>query len=239
MSKQSAKKNCIYLQGESNAGKTWLFRSLFPDTSLVGQTSESVEFKWMNLVNKFIGLVSELTITMIDLANKCKEILGGEPSQLNVKNKPSVLLPRTPILLSSNALVWDHFPNEANPLRNRKFMFPNLKELKWLQEYTKYPSPEYWQGIFAKIRQYEKTTGMSIEDTVDTDLEQSLDITIAKAFDLADTIIDRQSEEESIFQCGQRFRSDSESECEELAPGLTMRTSETWNFTNRHSRYLL
>ncbi|KAH3697584.1 hypothetical protein DPMN_085087 [Dreissena polymorpha] len=154
MSKQTAKKNCIYLQGESNAGKTWLFRSLLPDMSLVGQTSESVEFKWMNLINKFVGLVSELTITTLDLANKCKEILGGEPSQVNVKNKPSVLLPRTPILLSSNGFIWDHFLNEANPLRNRMFMFAGLKELKWLQEYTKYPSPEYWQGIFAKIRNF-------------------------------------------------------------------------------------
>ncbi|KAH3773954.1 hypothetical protein DPMN_175325 [Dreissena polymorpha] len=124
MSMQSAKKNTIYLQGDSNAGKTWLFRSLLPDMSLVGQTSESIEFKWQNLVDKFVGLVSELTITTIDMANKCKEIFGGEPSQVNIKNKLCQLLSRTPKLLSSNALVWDHFANEANPLRNRMYIFP-------------------------------------------------------------------------------------------------------------------
>ncbi|KAH3850158.1 hypothetical protein DPMN_092564 [Dreissena polymorpha] len=221
MSKQSAKKNCIYLQGESNAGKTWLFQSLLPDMSLVGQTSESVEFKWMN---KFVGLVSELTITTVDLANKCKEILGGEPSQVSVKNKPSVLLPRTPILLSSNAFVWDYFPNEANPLRNRMFMFAGLKELKWLQEFTKYPSPEYWQGIFAKIRQFEKGAGMMIEDTVDTDLEPSLDATIAEAFKLADTTTARPCEEEDHFQCGQRFPSGSGSD--DVMPGWSMEDLE-------------
>jgi len=105
--------------------------------SLVGQTSESVEFKWQNLVNKFVGLVSELTITTIDVANKCKEIFGGEPSQVNIKNKPCQLLPRTPILLSSNALIWDHFANEANPLRNRMYIFPGLKEMEWLANYSK------------------------------------------------------------------------------------------------------
>ncbi|KAH3831491.1 hypothetical protein DPMN_104759 [Dreissena polymorpha] len=143
LSKQSSKKNTIYLQGQSNAGKTWIFRSMLPDMTLVGQTSESVEFRWMTLVNKFVGLVSEMTITTVDMANKAKEILGGEPSQVNVKNKPPVLLPRTPILLSSNSLIWDHFPNEANPLRNRMFMFSGLKELKWLQDVTKFPTPEY------------------------------------------------------------------------------------------------
>ncbi|KAH3853038.1 hypothetical protein DPMN_095561 [Dreissena polymorpha] len=102
----------------------------------------------------------------------------------------------------------------------RMFMFPNLKEMKWLAQYTK--SPEYWQGIFSQIRQYEKKTGMSIEDIMDTDLEQSLDQTIVKAFEQADTITDVLSDGEESFQCGQRIRYDSDSSSSGEAPGLTM-----------------
>ncbi|KAH3859678.1 hypothetical protein DPMN_102498 [Dreissena polymorpha] len=223
LSKQSSKKNTIYLQGQSNAGKTWLFRSMLPDMSLVGQTSESVEFRWMTLVNKFVGLVSEMTITTVDMSNKCKEILGGEPSQVNVKNKPPVLLPRTLILLSSNALIWDHFPNEANPLRNRMFMYSGLKELKWLQECMKFPSREYWQGIFAKIRAFERDCKMNIEDIRETDLEPSLDAALHDAFKLADTITERSSAEDSQdYQCGQRIPYSSESDSEHTMPPLSM-----------------
>ncbi|KAH3699700.1 hypothetical protein DPMN_074660 [Dreissena polymorpha] len=163
-----------------------------------------------------------MTITTVDMANKAKEILGGEPSQVNVKNKSPVLLPRTPILLSSNSVIWDHFPNEANPLRNRMFMFSGLKELKWLQDVTKFPTPEYWQGIFAKIRTFEKEMNMTIDDIRETDLEPSLDALLNDAFKLADTIIERSCDEDSDnYQCGQR-QYDSDKDSSNTMPLLTM-----------------
>ncbi|KAH3738861.1 hypothetical protein DPMN_045504 [Dreissena polymorpha] len=163
-----------------------------------------------------------MTITTVDMANKAKEILGGEPSQVNVKNKPPVLLPRTPILLSSNTVIWDHFPNEANPLRNRMYMFSGLRELKWLQEVTKFPNPEYWKGIFAKIRTFEKEMNMTIDEIRETDLEPCLDELLNDAFTLADTITKRSSDAGSEeFQCGQRLPESDNDSSGTMAP-LTM-----------------
>ncbi|XP_052255106.1 uncharacterized protein LOC127860851 [Dreissena polymorpha] len=97
-----------------------------------------------------------------------------------------------------------------------------LKELKWLQDVTKFPTPEYWQGIFAKIRTFEKEMNMTIDDIRETDLEPSLDALLNDAFKLADTIIERSCDEDSDnYQCGQR-QYDSDKDSSNTMPLLTM-----------------
>ena len=56
------KKNTLYLQGASNAGKTYVLESKVPHKDKVGQYITSKDFMFQECLNKTIILVNELTL---------------------------------------------------------------------------------------------------------------------------------------------------------------------------------
>ena len=56
------KKNTFYLQGTSNAGKTYLLESLVPHKDKVGSHIRSRDFMFQECIKKQIILINELTL---------------------------------------------------------------------------------------------------------------------------------------------------------------------------------
>ena len=140
-------KNTLYLQGQSNAGKTYITNSLIPNKDKIGSHISSKEFPFMECVNKNLILINELTIKDQAEAELYKNILGGEATFVNIKNKPGELLYRKPVIITSNELLWRYITNERLAFLNRMFPYLHLKESTQIKKYTPHgiPTPRYWQ----------------------------------------------------------------------------------------------
>lgn len=145
------KKNCFYMQGESNAGKTYLFNMILPQKDKVG--SHITEFPFQECTKKSVILINELTLANQQEAELYKNILGGEAMYVNVKGKPAELLERKPVFLTSNEAIYRFISNEKIPLLNRMYHHMNLSSSKIINRFTPegIPSPGYAHVVFQNI----------------------------------------------------------------------------------------
>ena len=151
------KKNCLYLQGLSNAGKTFVLESLLPHKDKVGQHITSRDFCFQECLTKPVIMINELTIQNQGEAEQYKNILGGEPTYINIKNRNAELLYRKPVFLTSNLPIWRFVSNDRQPLLNRMFSYMNLSTSQVIKKYTQYgvPSTNFWRTAFLNISELE------------------------------------------------------------------------------------
>lgn len=151
------KKNCFYMQGESNAGKTYLLNMILPQKDKVGSHITSKEFPFQECTKKSVILINELTLANQQEAELYKNILGGESTYINVKGKPAELLERKPVFLTSNEPIYRFITNEKVPLLNRMYHHMNLSSSKIINQFTPIgiPSPGYAHVVFQNIEDLE------------------------------------------------------------------------------------
>lgn len=147
------KKNTLYLQGQSNAGKTYLLNMVLPQKDKVGSHISSKDFPFQECATKSVILINELTLASQAESELYKNILGGEPTYINVKNKPASLLYRKPVFLTSNEPIYRFVSNEKIPLLNRMMAHMNLSTSTIIKKYTTkgIPSPKYLAAAFKNI----------------------------------------------------------------------------------------
>ena len=151
------KKNTLYLQGTSNAGKTYVLESLVPRKDKVGQHITSRDFCFQECINKPVIMINELTLQNQTESEQYKNILGGEPTYINLKNRNAELLYRKPVFLTSNLPIWKFVSNDRQPLMNRMFAHMNLTASQVIKKYTTYgvPSTQFWRTAFQNINELE------------------------------------------------------------------------------------
>lgn len=142
--------NTLYLQGASNAGKTFLLKGLVPIDSKVGYHTTSKDFPFGEAVNFPLIMINELTIESPAKAEVYKNIFGGEPTQINIKNKPSQLMGRKPVLVTNNHPLWREVANQKEPLLNRMKAYMNLRNSAVTRHYSRLgrPHPQFFQKAF-------------------------------------------------------------------------------------------
>lgn len=99
------KVNVLYLQGQSNAGKTWLLESLLPEHNMVGEYLKSSDFAWMNCPDKQVIHCAEMTIFDPEQMEICKQIFEGKKTMIYIKNKPGQWMGRTPVLIRNYGTI--------------------------------------------------------------------------------------------------------------------------------------
>nr|QUS52583.1 NS1 [Mute swan feces associated chapparvovirus 5] len=125
INKLDPKRNCICLQGPSNTGKSAFIRG-FKETVPWGEiVNSSSPFAFEALIDQQFGVWEEPLISP-EQAEKTKQILEGMPCSIPIKYKAPKILPRIPIIITTNHDLWRFCQPEEDAFRNRVFFFPFL-----------------------------------------------------------------------------------------------------------------
>lgn len=126
--KTELKRNTILLYGPSNTGKSQ-FLSGLKQCMPWGEIVNGPTFNYEGLIDQPWGCYEEPLISP-EGAEKWKQISEGMPTMISVKYKKPVLLPRTPIFMTSNHYPWRFCTAEEPMMRNRMTIFDFKYEAK-------------------------------------------------------------------------------------------------------------
>ncbi|KAL4232216.1 hypothetical protein ACF0H5_009790 [Mactra antiquata] len=162
------------LPGASNAGKTYLCKLIIPIDSIAGYHTTSKEFPFGEAVYQPVILINELTIESTAKAELYKNVLGGEPTQVNIKNRPSQIMERKPVILTTNQHIWKYITNERQPLLNRCYVYGHLRESQTAKKYSKFgiPNPTFLQDVFKSLDDNTYEGIMKVKQSTDIDTEE-------------------------------------------------------------------
>lgn len=122
LTKKEPKKNTICLQGPSNTGKS-AFISGLKQCIPWGEIINVQTFAFEGLQDCVIGVWEE-PLCSPELAEKAKQVLEGMQTSIPIKYKKPFMLPRTPIIITSNHDLWRFCSQEELMFRNRMTIFP-------------------------------------------------------------------------------------------------------------------
>ncbi|QMI57829.1 nonstructural protein 1 [Chestnut teal chaphamaparvovirus 1] len=121
ITKRHTKRNTIHILGPSNTGKSSLFAGL-GKCCPGGEIVNGNNFNFEGLIDTYWGKWEE-PLCSAEIAEKCKQIFEGMETAIQVKFKKPYMLPRTPIVITTNAPIWEWCPNQKGPFQNRMFFF--------------------------------------------------------------------------------------------------------------------
>ena len=172
--KMHPKKNCLWLRGMPNSGKTTMmlyFASLYQK---IGRPDGQSEFFWQNLYGKRVYLCDEFEMTNTpEFIAKCKELFAGVPAtgitcSVTVKRKGPVEVPRTPIVLLTNHDIRVRLNSvDADAMSSRLCVLKNLKPLGTNKRILKNLHP-YALKLLADKYLYDLGDTMAFIDAIDT-----------------------------------------------------------------------
>nr|WOX03042.1 nonstructural protein 1 [Psittaciform chaphamaparvovirus 5] len=129
LTKTDSKRNTIILQGPSNTGKSAFIKGLkqcIPWGEIVNTNSG---FAFEGLLECTIGVWEEPLIS-VELAEKTKQVMEGMTTSIPVKYKKPQMLPRTPIIVTTNHDIWRFCTQEEEMFRNRSWIFQWTQQCK-------------------------------------------------------------------------------------------------------------
>nr|UYR58338.1 NS1 [Chicken chapparvovirus 2] len=127
ITKRHLKRNCIHLYGPSNTGKSCFLSGLgkcCPGGEIVNGNS----FQFEGLIDVYWGRWEE-PLCPPEMAEKFKQVAEGMETAIPVKFKRPYMLPRTPIFITTNSMIWDWCPNQKGPFKNRMWFFEFLHDM--------------------------------------------------------------------------------------------------------------
>jgi len=127
VNRQNGKKNCLWLWGESNAGKTQLMKA-FVDTVCPGMygiplSNVRSAFMFGNCVNKRLIFWEEPMINAENI-EAVKNMFAGGSFSVDVKYRDNIIVDPTPVIVTSNHHpTWNLVPDCAKTIMNRVEVF--------------------------------------------------------------------------------------------------------------------
>nr|QBJ04592.1 NS1 [Tasmanian devil-associated chapparvovirus 5] len=119
--KKELKKNTLVLQGPSNTGKSATIAGL-KQCCPWGEIINGINFQYEGLIDQAIGVWEE-PIVIPDNAEKWKQVSEGMTTAIQVKYKKPYILPRVPIIVTTNHDMWRFCSGEEAMMRNRMWLF--------------------------------------------------------------------------------------------------------------------
>lgn len=125
------------------------------------------EFPFGESLYSPIIVINELTIESKVKSDLYKNVLGGETTQINIKNRPSRMMLRKPVIVTTNTHIWKYVTNDREMFKNRCFMFSNLIPSTVAREFSKKgtPNPRYLQDVFRLMLNGEYDSFMQVEES--------------------------------------------------------------------------
>lgn len=112
MDRKMEKVNCLWLYGKHNAGKTLIANSIARtvankvDIPAITSTYSDGRFNFASMIDARLALFNEGCITD-QTVEKYKNLMEGQDVETDVKNKGMGMIHRTPIIWTSNTMLWD------------------------------------------------------------------------------------------------------------------------------------
>lgn len=201
---------------------------VLPQKDKVGSHISSRDFPFQECTTKSVILINELTLASQAESELYKNILGGEPTYINVKNRPASLLHRKPVFLTSNEPIYRFVSNEKIPLLNRMIAHMNLTTSTIIQKYTTkgIPSPGYLTTAFKNIEHLQQQLHIPTNETF---MDHQEEILAHLTEDLLTIKTDTNLPEEphTILQSLQQTTSTSVEQSTQTEPMEVQPTSET------------
>lgn len=129
ITKLSGKKNTLVLWGPSNTGKSAFIAGLKQIVPWGEITNGSSGFNFEGVIDQVIAVWEEPLIGP-ELAEKCKQVFEGMTCSIPVKYKKPFMLPRTPVLVTTNHAPWRFCTAEQPMFENRMTIFQWLYQTK-------------------------------------------------------------------------------------------------------------
>jgi hypothetical protein len=145
------KKNTFILEGESNSGKSYLIRSLFPIfDNIIGEIHAATQNAFAfqeDCVGKCL-LVAEEFMIIPELADQLKLLMEGSECKVAVKHQSDSYINRTPLLCTTNNSItqWLH-GNDKVAIQNRVYLH-QTKACPGLKEVEKPLNPRMWMELY-------------------------------------------------------------------------------------------
>lgn len=120
MDRKKSKKNALWLYGPPSCGKSLLVNSI-GDSALVAYRCDQPDprearFVYAGLACARVGIFNEFRMYS-NVADKCLLLLEGANVANDVKNKTAVNIQRTPMLMTTNGLLWDCLPSREQQMK--------------------------------------------------------------------------------------------------------------------------
>ena len=115
------------MYGPSNTGKSCFLAGLgkcCPGGEIVNGNS----FQFEGLIDMYWGRWEE-PLCPPEMAEKFKQIAEGMETAIPVKFKRPYMLPRIPIFITTNSMIWEWCPNQKVPFKNRMWFFEFLHDM--------------------------------------------------------------------------------------------------------------
>nr|QKE54883.1 MAG: nonstructural protein [Parvoviridae sp.] len=122
ITKADSKRNCICIQGPSNTGKSAFISGLKQCLSWGEIVNGSSGFNFEGLIEQNIAVWEE-PLMGPELAEKFKQIAEGMTTSIPVKYKKPFMLPRIPVIITTNHDIWRFCTQEEPMFRNRMWIF--------------------------------------------------------------------------------------------------------------------
>lgn len=121
ITKLDSKKNTFCLQGPSNSGKS-AFINGFKQCVNWGEVVNAPTFAFESLIDCTFGIWEE-PLCGPELAEKAKQVMEGMVTSIPIKHRKPQMLPRTPLLITTNHDLWRFCTTEEDMFRNRMWIF--------------------------------------------------------------------------------------------------------------------
>lgn len=123
---QGGKRNCFYMEGDPNSGKTLLFQAplkeLYDFWAQPMQINTSSTFVFCDVPMSRIIFIDEAACDPIHLET-LKLLMAGEPCLVNVKHLNATYVHRTPVIITTNNPPWFYKISEQAAFEARMFAY--------------------------------------------------------------------------------------------------------------------
>lgn len=155
--KKDVERSCFCVEGPSTCGKTYWLTKPFQrlDPVIKGEVGLDERFAFEACGNKLIILQDECNISRIT-AQRYKQILRGDPVQVDVKFKEPITIYKTPVMMCCNkSPVWDLTAAEGEAIKRRMHLYlisgQYQNTLKEFLRTARTPNPEMWLWFYENL----------------------------------------------------------------------------------------
>ena len=138
--KYHPKINTLYLQGSSNAGKTYVLGRVGPPQGQSRKPHIQPVLLFPGMRNPTNNCHQWAHLRNQQEAELYKNILC-ETTYINIKNKSAEILYRKPVLITPSQPIWRFVTNERDPLMNKMIAYQNLGTSTVIKRFTTLGAP--------------------------------------------------------------------------------------------------